>query len=93
MSATARSARALNPHPNRTLLVLASAGLAYALAQTMIVPALPMESARNITHPKMTKTRVSVRESVAPHSVPTERCLAALLNSSCQKWQIASPTP
>jgi EmrB/QacA subfamily drug resistance transporter len=41
MSATAQSARALNPHPNRTLLVLASAGLAYALAQTMIVPALP----------------------------------------------------
>jgi EmrB/QacA subfamily drug resistance transporter len=28
-------------NPNRTLLVLASAGLAYALAQVMIVPALP----------------------------------------------------
>src|SRR5919198_3503400 len=28
-------------HPNRTLLVLAGAGLAYALAQTMIAPALP----------------------------------------------------
>lgn len=27
--------------PNRTLLVLAGAALAYALAQTMIVPALP----------------------------------------------------
>ena len=33
--------RALNTHPNRTLLVLAAGGLAYALAQTMIVPALP----------------------------------------------------
>jgi EmrB/QacA subfamily drug resistance transporter len=31
----------MNVNPNRTLLVLASAGLAYALAQTMIVPALP----------------------------------------------------
>jgi EmrB/QacA subfamily drug resistance transporter len=43
MSATAAAyrAREINPHPNRTLLVLASAGLAYALAQTMIVPALP----------------------------------------------------
>ncbi|MEA2383581.1 MAG: hypothetical protein QOH72_3552 [Solirubrobacteraceae bacterium] len=29
------------PNPNRTLLVLAAGGLAYALAQTMIVPALP----------------------------------------------------
>jgi MFS family permease len=28
-------------NPNRTLLVLASGALAYALAQTMIVPALP----------------------------------------------------
>jgi EmrB/QacA subfamily drug resistance transporter len=36
-----RPAREVNPHPSRTLLVLASAGLAYALAQTMIVPALP----------------------------------------------------
>jgi len=36
---TAHAAPAVNP--NRTLLVLASAGLAYALAQTMIVPALP----------------------------------------------------
>ncbi|MEA2288004.1 MAG: hypothetical protein QOD55_1, partial [Solirubrobacteraceae bacterium] len=27
--------------PNRTLLVLAGAALAYALAQTMIVPAMP----------------------------------------------------
>ena len=33
--------RAVNPNPNRTLLVLAAGGLAYALAQTMIVPALP----------------------------------------------------
>src|SRR6185503_10079212 len=33
--------RLLNPNPNRTLLVLAAGGLAYALAQTMIVPALP----------------------------------------------------
>jgi EmrB/QacA subfamily drug resistance transporter len=33
--------RAINPNPNRTLLVLAAGGLAYALAQTMIVPALP----------------------------------------------------
>src|SRR5687767_13983045 len=41
MSATVQTARALNPHPNRSLLVFASAGLAYALAQTMIVPALP----------------------------------------------------
>jgi EmrB/QacA subfamily drug resistance transporter len=41
MSAAAQTRRALNPHPSRTLLVLASAGLAYALAQTMIVPALP----------------------------------------------------
>jgi EmrB/QacA subfamily drug resistance transporter len=38
MSATPR---AINPNPNRTLLVLAAGGLAYALAQTMIVPALP----------------------------------------------------
>jgi EmrB/QacA subfamily drug resistance transporter len=38
---SAPRARALNPNPNRTLLVLAAAGLAYALAQTMIVPALP----------------------------------------------------
>ena len=39
--AAAPPARALNPRPNRTLLVLAAGGLAYALAQTMIVPALP----------------------------------------------------
>ena len=31
----------VNTHATRTLVVLASAGLAYALAQTMIVPALP----------------------------------------------------
>jgi EmrB/QacA subfamily drug resistance transporter len=31
----------VNAHSSRTLLVLAAAGLAYALAQTMIVPALP----------------------------------------------------
>jgi EmrB/QacA subfamily drug resistance transporter len=37
----ARPPRAVNPDPNRTLLVLATGGLAYALAQTMIVPALP----------------------------------------------------
>ncbi len=36
-----RGPRAVNPDPNRTLLVLAAGGLAYALAQTMIVPALP----------------------------------------------------
>ena len=41
MSAAARPPRLLNPNPNRTLLVLAAGGLAYALAQTMIVPALP----------------------------------------------------
>jgi EmrB/QacA subfamily drug resistance transporter len=46
MSATAdgnggRPSRHVNPNPNRTLLVLAAGGLAYALAQTMIVPALP----------------------------------------------------
>ena len=40
MSAAPRGA-AVNPNPNRTLLVLAAGGLAYALAQTMIVPALP----------------------------------------------------
>src|SRR3954454_3992216 len=38
MSATPR---AVNPNLNRTLLVLAAGGLAYAVAQTMIVPALP----------------------------------------------------
>jgi EmrB/QacA subfamily drug resistance transporter len=38
---TARPPRLVNPDPNRTLLVLAAGGLAYALAQTMIVPALP----------------------------------------------------
>jgi EmrB/QacA subfamily drug resistance transporter len=37
----AHPGRAVNPDPNRTLLVLAAGGLAYALAQTMIVPALP----------------------------------------------------
>jgi EmrB/QacA subfamily drug resistance transporter len=35
------SAPATSVNPNRTLAVLASGGLAYALAQTMIVPALP----------------------------------------------------
>ena len=35
------SAPAERINPNRTLVVLASAGLAYALAQVMIVPALP----------------------------------------------------
>jgi EmrB/QacA subfamily drug resistance transporter len=35
------SAPAERINPNRTLAVLASGGLAYALAQTMIVPALP----------------------------------------------------
>jgi EmrB/QacA subfamily drug resistance transporter len=35
------SAPAERVNPNRTLLVLAGGGLAYALAQTMIVPALP----------------------------------------------------
>jgi EmrB/QacA subfamily drug resistance transporter len=41
MTAVAAAPRTLNAHPRRTLLVLASAALAYALAQTMIVPALP----------------------------------------------------
>ena len=41
MSAAPRAPRLVNPNPNRTLLVLAAGGLAYALAQTMIVPALP----------------------------------------------------
>jgi EmrB/QacA subfamily drug resistance transporter len=40
-SPAARPPRLVNPSPNRTLLVLAAGGLAYALAQTMIVPALP----------------------------------------------------
>jgi EmrB/QacA subfamily drug resistance transporter len=40
-SGTARPPRLTNPAPNRTLLVLAAGCLAYALAQTMIVPALP----------------------------------------------------
>jgi EmrB/QacA subfamily drug resistance transporter len=35
------STHATPVNPNRTLLVLAGAGLAYALAQTLIVPALP----------------------------------------------------
>jgi EmrB/QacA subfamily drug resistance transporter len=41
MTAAPRAPRLVNPNPNRTLLVLAAGGLAYALAQTMIVPALP----------------------------------------------------
>ncbi len=40
-SGAARPPRLMNPAPNRTLLVLAAGCLAYALAQTMIVPALP----------------------------------------------------